>query len=114
MEKIVSAPIKFTPNAVIELKRLMAAPEFDSNQVLRIGVKGGGCSGLTYILTFELPQDNDDFFTIEGIPCMMQPSHGIYLVDMEIDWTTGLDARGFVFTNPNASATCGCGTSFAV
>jgi len=45
---------------------------------------------------------------------MMQPAHGIYLVDMEIDWTTGLDARGFVFTNPNASATCGCGTSFAV
>ena len=56
----------------------------------------------------------DEFFTIEGIPCMMQPAHGIYLVDMEIDWTTGLDARGFVFTNPNASATCGCGTSFAV
>ncbi len=114
MENIEIAPIKFTQNAIVELKRLMSAPDFDKNQVLRVGVKGGGCSGLSYILTFELPQDKDQFFTIDGIPCMMQPAHGMYLMEMEIDWTTGLDARGFVFTNPNASATCGCGTSFAV
>jgi iron-sulfur cluster assembly protein len=114
MENLEIAAIKFTQNAIVELKRLMSAPDFDKNQVLRVGVKGGGCSGLSYILTFELPQDKDQFFTIDGIPCMMQPAHGMYLMEMEIDWTTGLDARGFVFTNPNASATCGCGTSFAV
>jgi len=56
----------------------------------------------------------DEVFEIDGIPCLIDPAHGLYLFGMEIDWKTGLDARGFVFNNPNASATCGCGTSFAV
>ena len=92
----------------------MAEEGFDNSQVLRIGVKGGGCSGLSYILAFDQAQSGDDHFEIEGISCVMNPAHGLYLLGMEINWSTGLDARGFVFTNPNASNTCGCGSSFSV
>lgn len=106
--------VNLTDNAVFELKRLMAADGFDSSKFLRIGVKGGGCSGLSYVLDFDAPQPEDDHFYVEGIPCIMNPAHGLYLMGMQIDWNSGLEARGFVFTNPNASKTCGCGSSFAV
>jgi iron-sulfur cluster assembly protein len=59
-------------------------------------------------------KERDEVYEIEGLPCLIDPAHQLYLFGMEIDWKTGLDARGFVFNNPNASATCGCGTSFAV
>lgn len=92
----------------------MAAPEFKPGSCLRIGVKGGGCSGLSYILAFEERNPEDEVYEIDGVPCIINPAHGIYLFGMEIDWKTGLDARGFVFTSSNASSTCGCGSSFAV
>jgi iron-sulfur cluster assembly protein len=65
-------------------------------------------------MNFEAPTPEDECVEIEGIPCIINPAHALYLHGMEIDWGTGLDARGFVFNNPNASSTCGCGTSFAV
>lgn len=106
--------VNLTESAVSELKRLMDAEGFDTSKKLRIGVKGGGCSGLSYVLDFDIPQDDDEYYTISGIPCIMNPAHGLYLMGMHIDWSNGLDARGFVFTNPNASKTCGCGSSFSV
>lgn len=109
-----TAPVSFTVNAVAEIKNLMNAQGFDATQVLRVGVKGGGCSGMTYILGFDVPTEKDSHFEIEGIPCIMEKSHGIYLMGMEVDWQGGLNSRGFTFKNPNASNTCGCGTSFAV
>ena len=109
-----TAPVSFTVNAVAEIKNLMNAEGFDATQVLRVGVKGGGCSGMTYILGFDVPTEKDSHFEIEGIPCIMEKSHGIYLMGMEVDWQGGLNSRGFTFKNPNASNTCGCGTSFAV
>jgi iron-sulfur cluster assembly accessory protein len=114
MDNVVATPVVFTEHAIRELKQLMADEQFDHSQVLRVGVKGGGCSGMSYILAFDHVEDGDEHFTIEGIPCVMKPAHGLYLMGMEIDWGTGLDARGFLFTNPNASKTCGCGSSFAV
>lgn len=114
METTIAAPVSLTASAVAELKRLMSEEGFDASQCLRIGVKGGGCSGMTYVLGFDQPTDKDNRFEIEGIPCIMEKAHGIYLTGMEVDWQGGLNSRGFTFTNPNASKTCGCGTSFAV
>lgn len=114
METIAAAPIKFTTNAVNEIKRLMGEEGFDKSQKLRVGVKGGGCSGMTYVLGFDLQLEDDEVYDFEGMEFIMNKSHGLYLFGMQVDWQDGLNSRGFTFTNPNASKTCGCGTSFAV
>lgn len=111
---VISAPVTLTTGAIKELKRLMDEPGFNVDQYLRVGVKGGGCSGMSYVLGFDAKADNDKLFDIEGIPCIINKSHELYLAGMEIDWSEGLDNRGFTFSNPNASSTCGCGSSFAV
>lgn len=80
---------------------------------LRLGVKGGGCAGFSYILDFDTQKENDHIFEVEGIPLFIDKSQEIYLYDCEIDFKSGLDNRGFIFNNPNASSTCGCGTSFS-
>ena len=87
---------------------------FDTSQALRIGVKGGGCSGMSYILEFDQKDANDNEFEIEGIKCVMNKAHEMYLYNMEINWEDGLNNRGFTFKNPNATTTCGCGSSFGV
>lgn len=109
-----ATPVQFTAGAVTEIKRLMAEDGFDTTQKLRVGVKGGGCSGLSYVLGFDQQTEEDETFEYEGVPCIMNKSHQLYLFGMEIDWQGGLNSRGFTFTNPNASKTCGCGTSFSV
>ncbi len=114
METLIETPVTFTAGAISELKRLISEDSFDKTQYLRVGVKGGGCSGMTYVLGFDAMEDTDDAFEVEGIPCVMTKAHGIYLMGMEIDFQGGLNTRGFTFSNPNASKTCGCGTSFAV
>jgi iron-sulfur cluster assembly protein len=114
METTVALPVSFTGNAIKEIKRLMDAEDFDQTKFLRVGVKGGGCSGLSYVLGFDDKEENDEVYDIEGITFLMNKSHGIYLLGMEIDWHGGLNSRGFTFANPNASKSCGCGTSFAV
>jgi iron-sulfur cluster assembly protein len=114
MEAILSAPVSFTEGAMHEIKRLINEPDFDGRKKLRVGVKGGGCSGLSYVLGFDEMRENDREFTIEGIACIMDRGHELYLYGMEIDWETGLNNRGFTFNNPNASSSCGCGSSFAV
>ena len=114
METVAVAPITLTGRAVAEIKRLMAEDSFDTSKTLRIGVKGGGCSGMTYILGFDEKQPSDETFETDSLSYIMNPGHGIYLLGMEVDWQDGLNSRGFTFTNPNASKTCGCGTSFAV
>ena len=114
MEPAITTPVLFTESAIKEVRKLMAKENFDTTQLLRVGVKGGGCSGMTYIMGFDQRQENDRQFEIEGISCIMNKSHEMYLFGMEIDWQEGLNNRGFTFKNPNASTTCGCGTSFAV
>ncbi len=114
METAVETPVTLTAGAIAELKRLAGEPGFDNSQYLRVGVKGGGCSGMTYVLGFDQKAESDDEFEIEGIHCVMSRAHEIYLAGMEIDFQGGLNSRGFTFSNPNASKTCGCGTSFAV
>jgi iron-sulfur cluster assembly accessory protein len=112
METMNETPVSFTENAVLEIKKLYAQQA--EGKYLRVGAKGGGCSGLSYVLEFDEKKENDELFEIDGVPCIMDKSHGLYLLGMEINWDNGLNNRGFTFTNPNASKTCGCGTSFAV
>lgn len=114
MNTTIEAPVNLTAGAVKELTRIMNESDFDNRKFLRIGVKGGGCSGMTYVLGFDDKQEGDVEFSINGIPCIMTIAHEIYLLGMEIDFQDGLNTRGFTFSNPNASKTCGCGTSFAV
>lgn len=109
-----TTPVTLTAGAIIEIRNLMAAEGFDTMQKLRVGVKGGGCSGMTYVLGFDHSKENDKLFQIEGIDCIMDKAHEMYLFGMVVDWQDGLNNRGFTFKNPNASTTCGCGTSFAV
>jgi iron-sulfur cluster assembly protein len=114
METLTTSPVSFTEGAILEINKLMNAEGFDNTMLLRVGVKGGGCSGMTYILGFDHKQENDNEFEVNGVRCIMDKAHEIYLFGMQVDWQDGLNNRGFTFKNPNASSTCGCGTSFAV
>ena len=108
-----SAPVTITDSAIEQLNQIRIQENIPADHALRIGVKGGGCSGFTYVLGFDLPQESDDHFEIGGIGVIMNKAHGIYLLGMQVDFVSGLDNRGFTFENPNATSTCGCGTSFS-
>ncbi len=112
-EQVKTQPIIITEGAVKQLKRIMSEQNIPADHGLRIGVKGGGCSGFSYILGFDLMKDNDQTFEIGGMNVYMEKAHSLYLLGMEIDWVDGLENRGFTFANPNATDTCGCGTSFS-
>ena len=114
METLVANPVTLTEGALTEIRRLMQEPDFDASQKLRVGVKGGGCSGMTYVLGFDAPETDDAEYEIGGIPVLLKPAHEIYLHGITVDFENGLNSRGFVFQNPNASSTCGCGSSFGV
>ena len=107
------APITLTQGAQKELERIRKEQSIPADHGLRIGVKGGGCSGFSYILGFDQEKENDEHYTINGMKVLMQKAHALYLLGMEIDWVEGLNNRGFSFNNPNAKETCGCGTSFS-
>jgi len=110
---VATAPVSLTVGAVNELKKLIDQQEISADFGLRVGVEGGGCSGMSYILGFDQKKDGDTEYTIQGIRLFMNKAHGLYLAGMEIDFKNGLEARGFTFNNPNASSTCGCGSSFS-
>ncbi len=114
METLTQSPVQFTAGALEEINRLVQDPSFDQSQVLRVGVKGGGCSGLSYVMGFDERKESDEQYEFEGVRYVMEKAHEMYLFGMEISWENGLNNRGFTFRNPNASTTCGCGSSFAV
>jgi iron-sulfur cluster assembly protein len=108
------SPVTFTEGAVKELFKLKDQQEIGDDFGLRVGVEGGGCSGMNYVLGFDQKKDGDQIYMIDGIKVYMHKAHGLYLAGMQIDFQDGLNARGFTFNNPNAASTCGCGTSFSV
>jgi iron-sulfur cluster assembly protein len=108
------APVTFTEGAVNELFKLKDQQEISEDFGLRVGVEGGGCSGMSYVLGFDQKKEGDQEFIIEGIKVFMHKAHQMYLLGMQVDWQDGLNSRGFTFSNPNANSTCGCGTSFSV
>ncbi len=108
------APVSLTEGAKTEVRKLISQQELGDEFGLRVGVEGGGCSGMTYVLGFDQKKDGDQEYEIDGIKVYMNKAHGLYLAGMQVDFQHGLNARGFVFNNPNAASTCGCGTSFSV
>ena len=114
METTTKAPILITPQAIIEIKKILSEKEVPSEYSLRIGVEGGGCSGMSYLLGFDKKKDEDESYMVGDVPVIMNKKHGMYILGMEVDFKDGLDARGFTFNNPNAEETCGCGDSFSV
>jgi iron-sulfur cluster assembly protein len=98
---------------VDEIKKIMATKDIPEGFSLRVGVRGGGCSGMSYILGFDKLREHDTTFEVEGITVYMDKRHGLYLMGTVVDYHDGLNARGFTFENPNATKTCGCGSSFA-
>ena len=108
-----TAPLSLTQGAIRQIERIRKEQNLTDGHYLRVGVKGGGCSGFSYILGFDVKKEGDDEFELEGVKIVMNKAHAIYLVGIEIDFLDGLQNRGFTFNNPNATSTCGCGTSFS-
>lgn len=107
--------ITITDRAKERIEPLMKESGYDDSYFLRVGVESGGCSGLSYKLTFDnQPREKDQFFEDKGIRLALEPKSFLYLVGTELDFSTGLDGKGFAFNNPNASRTCACGESFSV
>jgi iron-sulfur cluster assembly protein len=105
-------PITLTPEAVAHAKRLMARKGHEG-EFLRVGVKGGGCSGFEYVIKFDANKRETDFAQdFDGLPVLVDPKSAELLVGTTIAFSTDLLSGGFVFENPNASRSCGCGTSF--
>ena len=107
--------IKITEKAVNEIKKIMDENKIPPEFGLRIGVKGGGCSGFTYTLGFDpLNREADTIIEQEGIKLFVDGKSLFYLSGTELDFSSGLNGKGFIFNNPNATKTCGCGESFGV
>lgn len=107
--------IVITPRAAEEIRRIKTENNIPDSHALRLGVKGGGCSGLSYVLAFdEKPREGDRVLEMEGLKVHVDPKSMFYLAGMKLDFADGLSGRGFVFDNPNATRSCGCGHSFGV
>lgn len=106
--------ITVSETASKKVKELAAETGID-NPYLRVGIKGGGCSGLSYEMDFDSNINPDDeLFEDKGVKILVGKKSLLYLFGTELDFSDGLNGKGFQFINPNASRTCGCGESFAV
>ncbi|QOJ01721.1 MAG: iron-sulfur cluster insertion protein ErpA [Phycisphaeraceae bacterium] len=109
------APVNLSELAAKEIKKIIAEQELDAGKVhLRVGVKGGGCSGFSYILDLtETVKETDEVFEQHGVRIICDPKSMLYLGGVTVDFRDEIMGRGFVFNNPNATSTCGCGHSFS-
>ncbi|BBM89640.1 iron-binding protein IscA [Spirochaetota bacterium] len=117
--------VTLTGNAISEIKRRLTAqpnsndkanslPTQNLKSGLRLGVKGGGCSGLSYIIDIDEPKEKDHIDLSYGFPVFIDPKSSLYLKGIVLDYEGGFMGSGFKFNNPNASNTCGCGESFSL
>ena len=115
MNNVQQQEIIITDKASEEVKRIISENKIPDGYGLRVGVKGGGCSGFTYTLGFDAaPHDADTVVELNGVKLFVDGKSLFYLSGTELDFTDGLNGKGFVFNNPNATKTCGCGDSFGV
>jgi len=107
--------IALTERAVSEIRRIISEQKLPDTTALRVGVKGGGCSGFSYTLGFDDQfSEVDQLNEIEGVRVVCDPKSFLYLNGTQIDFEDNLMGRGFKFGNPNAAKSCGCGESFSV
>lgn len=107
------ALVEVSPEAIAQLKVLQLTEGKDKDGV-RLGVKGGGCSGFSYLLEFDNLRDGDNIVEHDGLRFFLDRKSTIYLKGILLDYRAGLHGKGFQFKNPNATSTCGCGESFSV
>jgi iron-sulfur cluster assembly protein len=112
----ISTMIKVSETAKSKVLQLMQEDGFDpSKDYVRVGVKSGGCSGLSYDLKFDKSQiDGDKLFEDNGVKIVVDTKSFLYLIGTTLEYSGGLNGAGFVFNNPNANRTCGCGESFSL
>lgn len=107
--------IQISDSAAHQIARVKTEEKRPESTFLRIRVVGGGCSGMSYKLDFEEAKaTNDKVFTQQGIEVVVDPKSYLYLLGSTLDFSGGLNGKGFYITNPNAKKSCGCGTSFSV
>ena len=107
--------ITVSENAKERVLSLMKEGNIAPESIIRVGVEGGGCSGLSYKLDFDKELKPDDqVFEDKGIKIAVDKKSFLYLIGTELDYSRGFNGKGFSFNNPNASRTCGCGESFSV
>lgn len=108
--------ITVSERAKNKIKELLSENDsIEPSKFIRVSVKSGGCSGLSYNLDFDTQlREHDQLFEDKGVKIVVDKKSLLYLVGTELDYTDGLNGKGFQFNNPNASRTCGCGESFAV
>ncbi|MEX1062039.1 MAG: iron-sulfur cluster assembly accessory protein [Balneolaceae bacterium] len=109
--------IKISDRAARRIRQIQSEKDIPEDSVLRVSVKSGGCSGLTYDLDFDTEiviRDNDEQFDDNGIQIVVDMRSFLYLAGTQLDYTDGLNGQGFHFQNPNAARTCSCGESFSL
>jgi len=115
IEPLVTEEIIITQRAADQIEEIRKKENLSNEFALRVGVKGGGCSGFSYVLGFDNEKrPNDKIIQSQGIRVYIDEKSLFYLQGTELDFQDGLNGKGFVFNNPNAAKTCGCGNSFAV
>jgi len=110
-----SKGVQITQRALAKIRAAMAKENVSPKEGgLRLGVSGGGCSGLSYQIRFDSqPRERDRVYEFEGVRVFVDPKSFIYLAGMILDWEESLMKQGFNFVNPNSSKSCGCGSSFS-
>ncbi len=108
-----SPMVSLSDKAAEKVKEIRGEENIEENYALRLKVQGGGCSGFSYDLYFDQPQDGDRPFEVKGVKLICDEMSLMYLLGTEIDYVEGLHGAGFKFNNPNVKSTCGCGSSFS-
>jgi iron-sulfur cluster assembly protein len=115
-QPVASGGLQVTPSAVKRIRVILGKEGISLEEGgLRLGVKGGGCSGMSYSVGFDMrPRDTDNIFTFEDVRVFIDPKSFVYLQGMTLDYEETLIRQGFNFINPNSTKSCGCGSSFSV